>query len=187
VSDPLRTLWDALEARDCRPKGRAHDFRARCPAHDGDNPQSLHVSIGADGRAVLYCFARQCEADEVCASLGLRVADLFPDGHRHARRLPLQPVRRSDFGGPARSVVNVLYALERLEHPWQLMLSTACPYCGSPGAWLQAHSRGYVLPSNGYRDPKGRVDVDCPEGCDADNYVQALLALLADRKERDRA
>ena len=48
MSDPLRTLWDALEARDCRPKGRAHDFRARCPAHDGDNPQSLHVSIGAD-------------------------------------------------------------------------------------------------------------------------------------------
>jgi hypothetical protein len=187
MSDPLRTLWSALEARDCRPKGKAHDFRARCPVHGGDNPQSLHVSVGADGRAVLYCFARQCPAEEVCAALGLQVVDLFPDGHRNARRSSLRPVRRADFDGSALAVANVLYAFERLEHPWQLMLTSTCPYCGSPGAWLQAHSRGWVLPGNGYPAPEGRVDVDCPEGCDADNYVQALLALVADRKGRDRA
>jgi hypothetical protein len=187
MNDPLRTLWGALEAGEYRPRGKAYDFRARCPVHGGDNPQSLHVSIGADGRAVLYCFARQCPAEEICAALRLSVADLFPDGHHRARRLPLQPLRRSDFGGPTLSVVNVLHSLDQLERPWQLMLTCTCPYCGSPGAWLQAHSRGYVLPGNGYPAPEGRVDVDCPEGCDANNYVQALLALLADRKERERA
>jgi hypothetical protein len=145
------------------------------------------VSIGADGRAVLYCFARQCDVGKICAALGLCVADLFPDGHRNARRSPLRLVRRADFDGSALAIANVLYALERLKHPWQLMLTSACPYCGSPGAWLQAHSRGYVLPGNGYPAPEGRVDVDCPEGCDADNYVQALLALVAARKARDRA
>jgi hypothetical protein len=70
------------------------------------------------------------------------------------------------------TVANALYALEKLEQPWNLMLSSACPYCGSPGAWLRAAS-------------DGRVDADCPEGCDAHNYVQGLLSRLA-AKEKER-
>jgi hypothetical protein len=182
VSDPLRTLWDALEAHGCRPKGKLHDFRARCPAHDGQNRQALHVAIGADGRAVVWCFAYQCEAEAITAALGLNVADLFPDGHERGRRRPSQPVKRSDFHGPGQIAANVLYALERVEEPWRLMLASDCPYCGSQGAWLNVRARGSVLP-NGLIDPDGRVELDCPNGCSSDNYVQALLGRLDEEKK----
>ncbi len=181
MNDPLRTLWDALEARGCRPKGKAHDFRARCPAHNGENRDALHVAIGADGRAVVWCFAHQCEAEAITAALGLSVADLFPDGHHRARRLPSRPVRRSDFTGPAHIAANVLYALERLEEPWRLMLASDCPYCASRGAWLHVRSRVHVL-ANGFHDDRGRVELDCPLGCSSDQYVQALLGALDKEK-----
>ena len=134
MSEPLQTLWDALEAHDCRPRGKPYDFRARCPAHDGQNREALHVSVGADGRAVLWCHAHQCDVETITAALGLSVQDLFPAGHRHARRRSSRPVRRSDFTGAAHTVANVLYALEQIEEPWRLLLASDCPYCGSQGA-----------------------------------------------------
>ena len=97
--DPLRLLWDALEAHGCEPHGAEYQFRARCPAHDGDNGSALSVRMGADGRAVLYCHAHQCSAEAITASLGLQVCDLFPDGHHRGRRYPLRLVARSDFDG----------------------------------------------------------------------------------------
>jgi hypothetical protein len=177
VSDPLRILWQALEAHGCRPKGKPHDFRARCPAHEGENREALHVALGADGRAVLYCFAHGCEVEAIVASLGLDLRDLFPDGHRFARKRPLRLLRRSDFTGPALIIATVLVTFGRLQEPWRLLLASNCPYCGSQGAWLHVRSRGSAL-ANGYIAPDGRVELDCPNGCDSDNYVQALLARL---------
>ena len=163
--DPLRVAWDALEARDCKPHGKQHDFRARCPVHDGGNRQSLHVSVGADFRAVVYCFARACSAEAICAALGLSVADLFPAGHHNARRVTPPAVKRSDFTGAAAGVANTLYALEKLGKPWDVMLSTDCPYCGAQGTWLRA-------------DSNGTLNVDCPYGCNAERFTGALLGRL---------
>ena len=171
TSDPLRLLWDALEAHGYQPRGKPHEFRARCPGHDGDNPTALSVGIGADGRAVLFCHAHQCDVEAITAALGLSVADLLPDGHRRARRFPLRPVQRSDFYGIARNVVNVIFALEELGEPWTLMVTCRCPRCGGPGAWLRA--------SNDH------IDVDCDAGCDSHAFAQALLGRL-DEKEQAR-
>jgi hypothetical protein len=164
-TDPLRVIWDALEAHGCQPHGQPYDFRARCPAHNGDNPTSLHVVEGVDRRVVVHCFARQCELREVAEALGLSASDFFPDGHYRARRQPLRPVKRSDFQGAAEGVANVLYALEALDERWTAMVMSDCPYCGSQGAWLRAHS-------------DGRIDADCPGGCDATAYTGALLGRL---------
>ncbi len=109
-AEPLRLLREALEEHGCQPRGKEYEFRARCPGHDGDNRTSLSVGIGADGRAVLWCHAHQCDVQTITAALGLSVADLFPDGHHRGRRYPLQPLRRSDFDGTARTVANVLHA-----------------------------------------------------------------------------
>jgi hypothetical protein len=163
-ADPVSLVRVALEARGCRPHGREYDFRARCPVHDGGNPQSLHVTIGADGRAVVWCFARGCSAEAIAGALGLALTDLFPDGHRRGERVPLRPIRRADFTGAALNVANVLFALERLGEPWSLMLASVCPACGSHGAWLRATPAG--------------VDVDCDEGCGPDAYAGALLARI---------
>jgi hypothetical protein len=176
VSDPLQLVWDALAAHGYRPRGKPHDFRARCPGHDGRNPTSLHVRLGADGRAVLFCFAHQCPADTITAAVGLTVADLFPPGHREARRHASLLLRTADFAGVARSFANVLYALEQAGEPWQGMLMFRCPACGHPGAWLRASHRAAL--GNGHVPPGGQIDADCPEGCDADAIAQALRARL---------
>jgi hypothetical protein len=167
--DPLRVVWGALEAHGCRPHGSEHDFRARCPSHEGENPSALKVSVGADGRALLWCHAHQCEAKAIVAALGLSVADLFPDGHYRGRRYPLGPVKRSDFDRAARKVVNVLFALEQLHEEWTLMLTCHCPYCGEYGLWLRATDE--------------RVNVDCSGGCGSEEFTQALLGLLEKKEE----
>ncbi|MCL5769949.1 MAG: phage/plasmid primase, P4 family [Planctomycetes bacterium] len=59
---------------------------ARCPSHD-DKTASLSVGSGDDGRVLLHCFAG-CTAEDICAKLGIGVADLMPP-HRtngHAPR-----------------------------------------------------------------------------------------------------
>jgi hypothetical protein len=181
VSDPLQLVWDALAARDCRPHGKPYSFRARCPAHNGENRDALAVAIGADGRAVLWCHAHQCDIQAVTSALGLSVQDLFPAGHHRARRLPSRPVKRSDFTGPAHTAANVIYGLEQAGMPWRLLLVSDCPYCGAQGAWLQVRSPGHVL-HNGFIDERGDTDADCPEGCDANRYVQGLLGRAHDQK-----
>jgi hypothetical protein len=171
--DPLRLVWDALEAHGCQPRGKEYQFRARCPGHNGDNRTSLSVGIGADGRAVLWCHAHQCEVETITAALGLQVADLFPDGHHRGHRYPLRRLRRVDFQGAARKVVNVIFALEQLGERWQLMLTCdECPYCGGPGAWLRAKN--------------DHVDVDCPAGCDPQAFTNGLLGRLHEKEAGNR-
>jgi hypothetical protein len=59
-----------------RPTGDSKWF-ARCPAHK-DGTQSLSIKEGADGRALVYCFAG-CTAGEIIAAVGLTLRDLFND------------------------------------------------------------------------------------------------------------
>ena len=102
MSDPLRIVWDALDAGGYGPHGQAHDFRSRCPGHDGDNRDALHVSAGAGGVALLWCFAHGCSIEEIVEPLGLRMRDLFPlDPGDSGRRL--RTARREDFTGNART------------------------------------------------------------------------------------
>jgi putative DNA primase/helicase len=50
-------------------------WMARCPAHD-DRQASLSVTVGDDGRALLYCHAG-CSLEAVTDGLGIAPADLF--------------------------------------------------------------------------------------------------------------
>jgi hypothetical protein len=180
MSDPLRLVWDALAARDCQPHGATYDFRAMCPAHDGDNPGSLHVRIGADGRAAVWCHAHQCAVEDIVKALGLEMCDLFPAGHHHARRRRLRDARRDGFHGNARTVVNVLAALEQLDAEWSLELRTDCTYCGSPRALLCASRRGGVWLSC----PADEHAFELGYGaCTLEQFRQSLAGRLGDRPE----
>lgn len=57
-------------------KYTGNGWKAICPAHNDKNP-SLSVDLGDDGRILIHCFAG-CTCDEVCASLGIDQARLFP-------------------------------------------------------------------------------------------------------------
>ena len=51
-------------------------WSAFCPAHPDKRKQSLSVTEGADGRALVYCH-KGCKAEAIVAAIGLTVADLF--------------------------------------------------------------------------------------------------------------
>ena len=76
-TNPLATMWDALEHAGCGPHGKPFDYRAQCPIH-GENPDALHVIEGVDSRVVLYCHARKCAPEDIVAAVGLTMSDLFP-------------------------------------------------------------------------------------------------------------
>lgn len=169
MSDPLRIIWDALDAGGYGPHGRLDDFRARGSCHDGDNPDSLHVTRGAGGQALVWCHAHGCSVEEIVESLGLRVRDLFPlDPSDSGRRL--RSARREDFTGNARVLANVLLAVERLGLRWgDALWLDECPNCERPHAQLSINSRG---------EPR----VYCGRGCDLRMVNQALADLLAERR-----
>src|SRR5512144_579754 len=59
-------------------------WKARCPAHDDDDP-SLSLSDGEGGRVLVHCFAG-CPQSAVVAALQAR--NLWPNGERAERPTP---------------------------------------------------------------------------------------------------
>ena len=171
MSDPLGMVWNALAVGGHGPHGQPHDFRARCPGHDGDNGTSLHVARGTGGQALVWCFAHGCSTEEIIEPLGLRLRDLFPvDPGDSGRRLHV--ARREDFTGNARTLANVLLAVERLELRWGLALwLDECPNCEWPYAQLSINSTG---------EPR----LYCRRGCEPRMVEQALADLLRGPRRR---
>ena len=58
-------------------KGRNGSWTAACPAHADKSP-SLAVRQVEDGRILLHCFGG-CSVHDVLGSVGMEMADLFPD------------------------------------------------------------------------------------------------------------
>jgi hypothetical protein len=70
------TPCETVVARLQNVKRSGSGFTARCPAHEDQN-NSLSVSEGEDGRALLNCFVG-CQVSTIAANIGLSLADLFP-------------------------------------------------------------------------------------------------------------
>lgn len=160
ATDPLVTVWTALEHAGCDPHGNEHDFRARCPAHGGENRDALHVFQGVD-RVVPWCF-RGCPSPEVVEKLGLRWRDLFPPGHRKHR---LRPRPRP---APKGKVDVILEGFALLGIPVRGMwVADRCPYCLRDGLWLRT-------------DETGEIDTaECASGCNHDDVIAALKTYVA--------
>ena len=64
-------------------------WRAQCPAHHGENRQSLIIREGRDRdgnpMTLLYCFAHQCSINDLCAAMGIDVRSLFCIHPEYAR------------------------------------------------------------------------------------------------------
>jgi hypothetical protein len=169
ASNPLVTVWSALEAGGYEPHGQAWNFRSRCPAHKGDHPGTLSVSPGADGRALVHCHAHACSAQEITAALGLDVCDLFPDARRLAVHHAVHHASRADFRGPARDIADMVYALDRLGKDWRAELILQCPACGSGSGLFVASSRHASFMS-------------CEGACTVQKVSQVLAGQFADRR-----
>ena len=93
---PLDRVLTALRTSSCRPKKTGTGWSALCPAH-ADRRPSLTVNEGRDGRALLKCHAG-CAPEEIVASLGIEMADLFEDKSRPAKKsVPHKEVAAYDY------------------------------------------------------------------------------------------
>lgn len=54
-----------------------NQWTACCPAHDDKHP-SLAIKL-TDGGTILFKCWSGCRVDDICASIGINVADLFPE------------------------------------------------------------------------------------------------------------
>lgn len=67
---------------------------ACCPAHDDSDP-SMSVRELPDGRILIHCFAG-CSPAEIMDSVGLSMANLFPEGHISHHMKSLLPKEHRD-------------------------------------------------------------------------------------------
>lgn len=172
-SDPFAIVWDALARGGYGPRGKLHDFRCRCPGHNGDNPTALHVwDKRGDGSVWFTCHAHYCSNDEIIEPLGLRWPDLYPAGYYGDSKKRLTTARRSEFTGRAREAADLLLAASRLDEPWSVCLwLNRCPSC----------EFAYFLYSVG---SQRESQATCPRGCDTQMVTKALAEQLGNYRGR---
>lgn len=78
VADPLREVLSHLEG--VKPAGDGKHC-AKCPSHEDQRP-SLSISLGDDGRVLLYCHAG-CTLESILGAIGMKKSDLFPPRNDH--------------------------------------------------------------------------------------------------------
>ena len=71
---PLNKVLDQLEDY----SQRGDEFRARCPAHNGESEDSLSVQENEDGKVLLHCHSG-CGNEEIIEALDLEMSDLFSE------------------------------------------------------------------------------------------------------------
>jgi hypothetical protein len=179
TTDPLRTVYDALEHHGCDPRGPEYKHAARCPAHEDRSP-SLSVAEGSDGRALVYCFSG-CETRDIIAAIGLTWSDLFPPGHRHAPRSPIlarpsvtrEPV---DLVLEALRELGIAYRCTRRPDMWVVERCASCEIAHPTVPWplwiVREDERG---PRAGHR-----VRLICGHGCAQEAVLAALLGVGAE-------
>lgn len=94
IPDVNRHIWytpaEIAAWLDGKPHGKK--WRARCPAHGGENRQALGIAQGRDRdgnpMTLLHCFAHQCSIEDICAALGIEVRNLFLVHPDYARSAP---------------------------------------------------------------------------------------------------
>jgi putative DNA primase/helicase len=90
----ITKFLDVLREIDPEVKTEGSRWKAKCPAHDDQNP-SLSISQGHDGRVLIKCFAG-CEAEDICAAMGMGLSDLMPSVGQEVQKITsLQKSKRT--------------------------------------------------------------------------------------------
>jgi hypothetical protein len=112
-TDPFELFRSRLSEHGCDPQPKSNGgLLTRCsnPAHDDRNP-SVTVDRGDDGRVLLHCH-RGCTNDDICAGLGLTLADLFPR-NGNGNSLPPLTTAKDVAPPPAEEEVSAAHAALR--------------------------------------------------------------------------
>ena len=115
LSTPVQNVLDALKSNGHEPKQSGNGWECCCPAHEDRNP-SLSINAGDDGRALLKCHAG-CSTESVIESLGMKMGDLFPDGHTTPSTINTHTATRPKPKVVFQSANEAVQALERTNGP----------------------------------------------------------------------
>jgi hypothetical protein len=128
MTTPIGKVLDALTRGGFDPKATgAGTWESRCPVHNGDR-RNLSIKEASGGTVLFKCHAHGCSAESVTATLGLTLADLFPEATRRNFQSP--PPK----GEPARK-----------RKVWPTVKAAAkafAPKLGEPTAWLYRDAAG---------------------------------------------
>lgn len=94
---PISKVLSALASAGKTFTKQGNGYSACCPAHEDRSP-SLSVSEGDDGRVLVKCFAG-CSSEEICAALGLTLADLFEPSRESSPRYQQPAKQHASNGG----------------------------------------------------------------------------------------
>jgi hypothetical protein len=107
-SDPVQLVLSRLRDRGHEPRQSGDSWSCRCPAHEGKHRDSLSLTTGDNGDAVLHCFAG-CDTDAITSALGLKSRDLFADSGDSRPSRPAPKVKK-----PAQTFLSWEAAVESL-------------------------------------------------------------------------
>jgi hypothetical protein len=163
-TDPMRRMWDLLDAANCSPEGEPHDFIAICPAHQGER-RNLAVTEGVDGRVLLNCLAHGCDWRAITNALGVDGRALFRLGHKKGKQRGYHekpaPVRSLSAGAA------FIDSLTLAGYRWNAaVMLDECPFCMAEHCVLRVF--------DGEGSDRFVVSVDCVDGCGADEVRRAV-------------
>lgn len=138
------TPCEVVVARLENVKRSGSGFTARCPAHE-DQHNSLSVSEGVDGRALLNCFVG-CQVSTIVASIGLSLADLFPhqsrqDGMAPSQQCTTATVTLTEYAAAKKLPVDFLRSLGLSDISYQGQPAIRIPYFDHGGGEIAVRIR----------------------------------------------
>ena len=116
---PTRSVLPAVERILNRLTGvrtASRGWVACCPAHDDREP-SLSIGLGEEGQVLLKCFAG-CTMARIVETIGMTVADLFPDSPA-----TFSPDAQASPVGTGRSPLSLLDLAQEKCLPWQFLFN----------------------------------------------------------------
>jgi hypothetical protein len=69
----LTEILDKLEGV----KGTENGWQAKCPAHEGDDLDSISIAENSSGDILLHCHSKECHPNVIISCLGMEITDLF--------------------------------------------------------------------------------------------------------------
>lgn len=87
MNQPIDLVLDKLDYV----KNGKNQWSAKCPCRNDDDNPSLRVSVGDNGQVLMKCLrGGGCSTQEVCASIGMEMKDLFPQDESKKGKLELK-------------------------------------------------------------------------------------------------
>jgi hypothetical protein len=91
-----RLIAKLAMVKEVKPRGKnQQSWIACCPAHDDSSP-SLQIDVGESGNTLIHCWAG-CSVEEVCDSIGISMASLFPENGYRQQSFRKRPHKDKDY------------------------------------------------------------------------------------------